>query len=100
MHYQRWHDHGDVLHVEKTGVKPTPPSDKPRCGVPECERPLYARDLCNVHYNRMRRTGALQTTRPQRQRYCMREGCGSIPFLSGLCHRHWLEHRNAARADA
>lgn len=35
-----------------------------RCEAPECDRPLHSRTHCKVHYNRLRRTGQLERSKP------------------------------------
>jgi hypothetical protein len=33
-----------------------------RCSIEECEKVFYAKDLCEMHYARLRRTGCLNTS--------------------------------------
>lgn len=38
-----------------------------RCEAPECDRPLHSRTHCKIHYNRLRRTGRLERSKPGRK---------------------------------
>lgn len=40
-----------------------------QCSVEGCDRPVLARNLCQAHYDRLRRTGDVQKDRPIRQRF-------------------------------
>lgn len=56
------------------------------CTVDGCERKHYARDLCEKHYRRWRRTGNVHII--ARPRCCSVEGCEHPVDANGLCHGH------------
>jgi hypothetical protein len=50
-HYQRWKKHGDPSHLERAEN-----GKRPLCAVEEgCDRLSFARGLCKMHYERLRR---------------------------------------------
>lgn len=80
--------------------------EKPKlCSVDGCRRKKYARDLCEAHYRRRRRTGSVDehvsigdTAEPKP---CMAEGCSNFSTERGLCHGHYLRliRNGDVRAD-
>lgn len=65
------------------------------CSVPECESAHYGKGLCNMHYQRMRKTGTTDA-RIKKIAYCKIDGCGRelvIPYGRGMCGRHYSKWR-------
>jgi hypothetical protein len=64
------------------------------CAVTGCDKPLYAKGLCNTHYKRRQRTGDVQADKaigePHKAQICSVEGCDRIATERGLCHGHYL----------
>jgi hypothetical protein len=69
--------------------------DEPKmCSVEGCGRKVYARELCEPHYRRSRRTGNVSTDRPigatPEPKPCMVTTCTNTSTERGLCHGHYL----------
>lgn len=63
------------------------------CSVPGCDKPLYAKALCNSHYKRERRSGDVQADKGIGERVakiCSVEGCDNGATERGWCHGHYL----------
>jgi hypothetical protein len=63
------------------------------CCIPGCDKPLYAKELCNSHYKRKQRTGDPQADRSlsaQVAKICSVDGCDNIATERGWCHGHYL----------
>jgi hypothetical protein len=64
------------------------------CSIADCARPVYARELCEAHYRRRRRTGNVDAARPvgavHEAQACMVEHCANTSTERGLCHGHYL----------
>lgn len=73
--------------------------DKDLCLAPECERKAYARDLCNTHYNRVRRNGTLETVRARRG-VCSLPECERPHRAHGLCDLHYRRAKAGRPLDA
>lgn len=64
------------------------------CNVEYCERKLYAKGLCNLHYNQLRTHGKL-TPELERAEYvaggriCAENGCDKPAIGKGLCRTHY-----------
>ena len=58
------------------------------CSVPGCDRPYQAKDLCLMHYKRVRATG---TAEARVTRGCNVEGCGRGHYGLGHCERHYRQ---------
>lgn len=70
------------------------------CTVPRCGRPVLARELCNGHYERLRRLGDVQADRPLRSftpkdGVCVIEGCTGKRHRNGRCQPHYLRGDDA-----
>lgn len=66
--------------------------DSPRCSLDGCDRVLHSRDFCELHYRRVRRTGAPGPLRSKRQStdgVCGREGCSKPIYSKGWCMLHY-----------
>lgn len=75
------------------------------CSVEGCERKFYGRDLCNLHYQRMKTHGSTDDPRiasnalRQSQR-CSVEGCDRGLYGGGMCKRHRQRvRRHGSAAD-
>lgn len=68
---------------------------KPLCGVDECGRVSQARDLCNTHYSRWRKTGTTEAPAAFVPAKCSAIVCTRESTRRGLCAKHysrWLQH--------
>lgn len=78
-----------------------------KCSVPECEKPGLAKELCRMHYYRIKRTGQVGDAKPlvivtaKPNKGCAAEGCGRPHFAHGFCRSHEWRTRNwgGVRAD-
>lgn len=61
------------------------------CSVDGCDRTHYARDMCELHYRRWKRTG--DVTRRTNSGACAVDGCGRPASSRGLCHGHYQRLR-------
>src|SRR3990170_4081719 len=60
----------------------------PTCEVPQCQWPVYALRLCEMHYRRLNRWGT--TTREQSQRTtCTVTECVKPHMAKGYCVAHY-----------
>lgn len=71
------------------------------CGVPECERALYARSWCSLHYSRWRAHGS--TGLPTRERItgvpCAADSCEKPAVGRGWCAMHWYRWKTHGSVD-
>ena len=62
------------------------------CSHPGCNRPAFAKRLCNTHYIRKRNgkdmDKPIRDTR-QRGKSCRVDGCSEKNYGRGLCRKHW-----------
>lgn len=61
------------------------------CSVEDCEKAHYGKGLCNMHYQRLRKTGTTDA-RVKVVNYCKAEGCGlelTPPYGHGYCSNHY-----------
>ena len=65
------------------------------CCIESCDRNAYARELCQPHYQRLRRHGDAFPDLPigRAQRTCSVPGCGLPADGRGLCHGHYQRWR-------
>lgn len=70
------------------------PTSKRTCTLPDCDRPLIARELCAMHYQRLMLRG---TTDPRPSAPpkppCSVEGCGKKSASLGWCAMHYRRWR-------
>lgn len=60
------------------------------CGIDGCERPLYGRGLCALHYQRWRKHGdPLANYRRVGRSICTIDGCDRPIVGRGLCSKHY-----------
>jgi integrase len=95
----------DVLHFDADD----PVFGGPRCGVPDCVRPVRSRGLCLGHHARWRQFGqpdleeftATTSARFAREvlACCQASGCRYGVMGHGLCGRHLSGWRRAGRPD-
>lgn len=66
------------------------------CAVDACPRSVFSRGWCRGHYERWRRTGDLDETRPigaRKQEHCLVDDCDRDHYGKGLCRDHWRRER-------
>jgi hypothetical protein len=66
--------------------------EDPTCLVDGCERPQHTRELCQMHYSRLMKTGSTGTAAPRRvlgQEGCKVNGCNGPHKSKGYCLRHY-----------
>lgn len=102
--------------------------DKPKCSVPQCQKPVYARDLCSAHYQRFLKYGHpkadepiskrgrnwkpklhpdLENLRKQYDTYriiapsttCRYMGCSKPVWSYGFCESHGREYERQLRQN-
>lgn len=56
------------------------------CSLPDCGEPYFAKDLCRLHYSRLRKTGTSDAP-PQYGDTCTADGCDGAHFVKGYCKR-------------
>jgi len=105
---------------KKTGKKlsstdPLPPpvprvykrSERKICSQPGCERLLFSRDLCSIHYRQIRkmerRTGKKLSSadplpppivrKPAKKGICSQPRCERLSSIRGLCTKHYQHRR-------
>lgn len=79
-------------------IKPRDRTPKEHCSELDCLSPVKAKGLCQAHYARLLRNGF--TKKPDRtkaQSACSLAGCSDVSYSYGLCNRHYLRQRSAAR---
>lgn len=60
------------------------------CSVKDCNRKIYSRDLCQMHYRRwLRRGDPEKLLRTPGQKTCIVHGCRRKVDARGLCHGHY-----------
>lgn len=67
----------------------------------ECDRPVYCRQLCSIHYSRSYKSRASER-RPYRRQpaTCLSEGCDRPARAGGLCHCHYMAWKRANSAKS
>lgn len=68
---------------------------KATCTVEGCTSPTLAREMCSMHYARMRTTGTTDARATQAPRVCDVEGCNHAHIARGWCRTHyarWKKH--------
>lgn len=72
------------------------------CKIEGCCLPIYVttRQLCQVHYSRLMRTGDITISRaaPSTSKVCSVEGCGRSTKAKGLCGTHYQYTRRYGSA--
>ena len=71
------------------------------CTIPDCDRPVLAKGMCQMHYHRNRRTGdptndGRTEVRPRygrEARECTEPGCTGRPRVDDLCDHHYYTWR-------
>lgn len=61
------------------------------CKVEDCEKVVLSKDLCGMHYKRLKLTGSLD--KKDRSRICSIEGCGKKHDAKGFCESHYKLYR-------
>lgn len=80
-------------------------SDDPRyknkgriCDVPGCEKPFYAKGLCQKHHASKRHKGFL-ASKINIKPVCSIEGCEEESTVKGFCNFHYTRHLNGTPFD-
>lgn len=68
------------------------------CSEPDCDRRLYARGWCGMHYKRWLRTGS--AVRGDRPTTCAVDDCNRTPATRGWCHAHYQRWRRLGTVAA
>lgn len=72
------------------------------CEIPDCGRPVVAKNLCGTHWNRVRRWGDARADQPitkrgrgatYEPRQCSVEECGDAVRTRGMCSSHYNQWR-------
>lgn len=70
------------------------------CSVEGCDRPYNSRDLCTMHYSRLRRAGSVEL-QPRKPRPpapprspCVAPECDRVSKSRGLCTKHYQRARS------
>lgn len=58
------------------------------CEAADCERPVYARQLCGRHYKQWHRSGAVKVD--EAPKGCKVPTCDRLAVTRGWCHGHYL----------
>jgi hypothetical protein len=63
-----------------------------KCKIEGCDNEVKAKDLCNMHYSRKRRTGTLETKTIERGKIkkCIAFDCNKPHFALGYCKNHYF----------
>lgn len=73
------------------------------CTIDGCEKRLFARGFCSMHYTRWTRYGDLERGRLTSERKsCSIDGCGRPTLARGWCGTHyqrWSKHGDPGQAD-
>jgi hypothetical protein len=56
------------------------------CTVKDCNKPVKAKNMCDMHYARVKRTNSVDIIR--KSVLCLVEGCGKEAFSAVYCTRH------------
>jgi hypothetical protein len=61
------------------------------CNVQDCERDIYAKGMCEMHYRRVRRTGVVGSSGPtiRERSTCVAEDCEYEAEAKGYCDGHY-----------
>ena len=59
------------------------------CSVEGCGRVHYAKDLCQLHYGRVLRTGSTELPEPNKAKVCTVEGCEKYIHAKDMCQAHY-----------
>lgn len=67
------------------------PGQEAVCQFSGCNRPVDARGFCNLHYTKLRATGALWVCRRSR-RTCKENDCRMPVYARDMCHNHYSRY--------
>ena len=84
----------------KRGHSPSEPIKKrvmqklPECEEEGCCEPVKAKNLCQMHYQRLLRHGHVRPgTRAKTMKKCIIENCDNTLYAKSLCHAHYIKER-------
>lgn len=69
---------------------------QPNCAVPDCERAVRARSLCNAHYKRWKKTGdpgPAEIRKPLEGQQCIGPDCETPAHARKMCQGHYAQWR-------
>ena len=71
------------------------------CSIESCDRSVYARELCQPHYRRLRRHGDVFADLPigRVARTCSVQDCNNPCDGRGLCHGHYQRWRRTGEVQ-
>lgn len=70
------------------------------CTLPDCDRPLIARELCSMHYQRLVHRGTTEVRAPRPPKPpCSVDDCGKPTASRGWCHMHYRRWRMNGTLD-
>lgn len=68
------------------------------CSIDDCDKPLHAKGLCDMHRARLKRNGHLGVAKVC-PTICTEVGCG-LPYLAkGLCRKHYNQQHHKTNWD-
>lgn len=72
------------------------------CGVENCEGRVLAKEMCGMHYARVRRTGITDSLppKPRLVNKCSVYGCEAVPKGKTLCQTHYSRLRRTGSTEA
>lgn len=84
----------------KWAAAPSPQKD-PGCKIPDCYRPHKGHGYCNMHLQRIRRSGEpiIEDKKPEPKPMCEAEGCEEEQRCSGYCKKHYAKYLRHGEPD-
>lgn len=67
------------------------------CTVEGCIRPLVVKEMCEMHYLRLRRTGVL--SRIEYSKICKVLNCNNESYVKGYCNKHYQKNWKYGNPD-
>lgn len=63
------------------------------CKVIGCNKKVFARSYCNMHYSRFRRDGSIARARRVGRSECLIDGCDAVSVAYGYCNKHHIRFK-------